>query len=106
MKAAIEMFLHYGTQRIAERILGLTAHLAAGLRARGYELHSPTEGASASGITTFRHEKRSLPELHAKLDQAGVVSSLRHDREGREYLRFSPHFYNTEAELDTVLSLL
>ena len=106
MKAALEMFLRHGTQRIAERILERTAHLAAGLRARGYELHSPTSGASASGITTFRDEKRSMSELHAKLDQAGIVSSLRHDREGREYLRFSPHFYNTEAELDTALSLL
>ena len=106
MKAAIEMFLRFGTPQIAARILELTAHLTGGLRARGYELHSPTVGTSASGITTFRHEKRSMSELHAKLDQAGIVSSLRHDREGREYLRFSPHFYNTEAELDAVLSLL
>ena len=106
MNAAIEMFLRFGTQRIAERILALTAHLAGGLRSRSYEIHSPTEGASASGITTFRSEKRSMSALHAKLDLAGVVSSLRHDREGREYLRFSPHFYNTEAELDTVLALL
>ena len=106
MKAAIGMFLRFGTQRIAERILALTAHLAAGLHARGYEIHSPIAGATATGITTFRHESRSMAELHAKLDLAGVVCSLRHDREGREYLRFSPHFYNTEAELETVLALL
>ena len=106
MQAAIAMFLRFGTQRIADRILELTAHLSAGLRARSCEIHSPIAGASASGITTFRHEKRSMSELHAKLDQAGVVSSLRHDREGREYLRFSPHFYNTEAELDTALALI
>jgi len=106
MKAAIEMFLRYGTHRIAERILELTAHLTAGLQARGFEIHGPTAGASASGITTFRHEKQSMAELHTKLDHAGVVCSLRHDHEGREYLRFSPHFYNTEAELDTVLALL
>ncbi len=106
MKAAIEMLLRHGTQRIAERILELTAHLAAALRARGFEIHSPSDGAAASGITTFRHESRSMAEMHAKLDAAGVVSSLRHDHEGREYLRFSPHFYNTEAELDTALALL
>ena len=106
MQAAIAMFLRHGTARIASRILELTAHLADGLRARGYEIHSPTSGASASGITTFRHEKHSMAELHAKLEQAGVVCSLRHGRDGREYLRFSPHFYNTEAELDTVLALL
>ena len=106
MQAAIAMFLRHGTARIASRILELTAHLADGLRARGYEMQSPIAGPAASGITTFRDEKRSMAELHAKLDQAGVVCSLRHDREGREYLRFSPHFYNTEEELDTVLALL
>jgi selenocysteine lyase/cysteine desulfurase len=106
MKAAIELFLHHGPQRIADRLLELTAHLAAGLQARGYQIHSPTVGASASGITTFRDEGRSMADLHTRLERAAVVSSLRHDREGREYLRFSPHFYNTEAELDTVLALL
>ncbi|MEO6739057.1 MAG: aminotransferase class V-fold PLP-dependent enzyme [Chthoniobacteraceae bacterium] len=106
MQAAIAMFMRHGTAVIASRILELTAHLAAGLRTRGYEIHSPTSGPAASGITTFRDEKRSMTALHAKLEQAGVVSSLRHDREGRDYLRFSPHFYNTEAELDTALALL
>ena len=106
MQAAISMFLSHGTGRIASRILELTAHLARGLRARGYELHSPVAGPAASGIITFRDEKRSMSELHAKLDRAAIVCSLRHDREGREYLRFSPHFYNTVSELDTVLAML
>ena len=106
MQAAIAMFLRHGTAKIAGRLLELTAHLTAGLRERGYKIHSPSEGSAASGITTFRREGRSMAELHAKLEKAGVVSSLRHDREGRDYLRFSPHFYNTEAELDTALALL
>jgi selenocysteine lyase/cysteine desulfurase len=103
MQAAIEMFLRIGLDRIAGRILELTSHLVNGLRESGYEVHSPTSGPSASGITTFRHPGRNMAELHTKLDQAGVVSSLRLDREGRDYLRFSPHFYNTEAELESVL---
>ncbi len=106
MQAAIEMFLSHGTGRVASRILELTTHLARGLRARGYKIHSPIAGPAASGIITFRDEKRSMCELHAKLDRAAIVSSLRHDREGREYLRFSPHFYNTMSELDTVLTML
>jgi hypothetical protein len=73
---------------------------------RYFKQDAPHFDAAASGITTFRREGRSMAELHAKLEKAGVVSSLRHDREGRDYLRFSPHFYNTEAELDTALALL
>ena len=106
MRAGIEMFLRIGMDRIAARILELTAHLVAGLRERGYEIHSPAEGPTASGITTFRHPERSATDTHAQLDRAGVVCSLRNDREGRDYLRFSPHFYNTEAELDSALALL
>ena len=104
MKAAIEMFVHTGPERVALRILELTAHLAEGLRERGCELLSPGSGPAASGITTFRHPARDMAELHATLDRAGVMCSLRHDRGNHPLIRLSPHFYNTEAELDAVLS--
>ena len=44
--------------------------------------------------------------LLAALEKAHIVASLRHDRAGRDYLRFSPHFYNTEAELDRAVAVL
>jgi len=31
---------------------------------------------------------------------------LRSDRAGRKYLRLSPHFYNTDAELGRVLEMV
>lgn len=106
MNAAIELFLRHGLDAVAARILALKAHLVSGLRAKGYAITGPAEGANASGITTFRHAEKSATELFAKLENAGVTSSLRHDAAGRDYLRFSPHFYNTEAELDYALALL
>lgn len=106
MKAAIEMLQSHGLDRMAARIMELKAHLVAGLRERGYTILGPTEGQAASGITTFRHESKSAPELFARLEKIGVVSSLRHDREGRAYLRFSPHFYNTEEEISAALGEL
>jgi selenocysteine lyase/cysteine desulfurase len=36
----------------------------------------------------------------------GVVVSLRSDRSGRKYLRFSPHFYNTDTELQRAIEAL
>jgi selenocysteine lyase/cysteine desulfurase len=44
--------------------------------------------------------------LHKKLAEAGVIASLRSDRKGQNYIRLSPHFYNTDAELQRVLELL
>ena len=106
MKAAIELFLHHGLDRIAARILELKAHLVPRLHALGFEITGPEDGPTATGITTFSHPQRSATELFAQLEKADVTCSLRHDREGRDYLRFSPHFYNTEAELDAALAVL
>ena len=32
-----------------------------------------------------------------------MVTSLRTDRAGQKYIRLSPHFYNTDAELDRAM---
>ena len=47
-----------------------------------------------------------MAALYAKLEAAGIKTSLRSDRAGREYLRLSPHFYNTDAELGRVLEMV
>ena len=43
---------------------------------------------------------------HKTLADAGVIASLRGDRQGRNYIRLSPHFYNTDEELRRALELL
>jgi selenocysteine lyase/cysteine desulfurase len=47
-----------------------------------------------------------MPALHARLTDAKIITSLRANREGQRYLRLSPHFYNTDAELQRMLELL
>ena len=44
--------------------------------------------------------------IHQELLEAGVVASLRADRKGQKYIRLSPHFYNTDAELERVVNLV
>ena len=56
--------------------------------------------------TTFNHEKEKASVIFEKLNNAGIVSSCRKNREGEEFLRFSPHFYNTEREIDQALEVL
>ena len=106
MKAGLEMLLRHGIERISRRLLELKAHLVAALRANGFEIFGPESGAAASSITTFRHARADAVDLFQRLQKVGVFSSLRKDREARGYLRFSPHFYNTEAELDEALGVL
>ena len=106
MMAAIELLNSHGIDAIAARLLELKAHLLPQLDALGFEILGPREGSAAGSSTTFRHPRASCAPLFTALEKAGIVASLRHDREGRDFLRISPHFYNTEAELDRVVEVL
>ena len=61
---------------------------------------------NASGIVSFYQQGKDLTALHKKLAEAGIVTSLRTDRAGNNYLRLAPHYYNTDAELQRMLDLL
>ena len=106
MKAALELLLGHGMDRIAQRLLELKAYLWSRLGALGFRVLGPLTGDNASGITTVWHPDVPASQLFARLESQGVIASLRHDRSGQEYLRFSPHFYNTHAELDRVAEIL
>jgi cysteine desulfurase/selenocysteine lyase len=106
MKAAIELLVGTGLERIAARLLELKAHLLAQIEPLGFRVLGSRDGVTATSITTFRHERASSANLFAALEVASVVASLRYDREGRDFLRFSPHFYNTEAEIDSAVRVL
>lgn len=106
MRAALELIGGHGVERVAARLLELKAHLLRGLDALDFSVLGPRNGEAASSITTFRHPRASSAALFEALDKADIVASLRHDREGRDFLRMSPHLYNTEAEIDRALEVL
>jgi selenocysteine lyase/cysteine desulfurase len=60
----------------------------------------------ASGIVTFYKPDGDISALHAKLTEAKIITSLRASRTGQRYIRLSPHFYNTDAELQRMMELL
>ncbi len=106
MKAAIDLLLEIGIARVAERILTITDRLAGGLRGLGFTSLGPTAGPNASGIVTVSRPGTDIEALFERLTAANIVCSSRQDRYGRHYIRFSPHFYNTEAEVDQVLKVI
>ncbi len=108
MEASIDLLSGIGLDRVAARLLELKAHLCEGLDLLGLRVIGPREGAAASGITTCTDPERPnrIGDLYHHLLRSGIVASYRHDREGRPYLRFSPHFYNTHSEIDQVLQAM
>lgn len=106
MKASVDLLHSVGLECVASRILELKSALLARLEPLRFQLAGPRSGATASGITTVWHPKVQASELFRALEKAGVIASLRFDRAGKEYLRFSPHFYNSEGELDRLTEIL
>jgi cysteine desulfurase/selenocysteine lyase len=108
LNAAMELILEIGVDAIAAELLRKRAWLVPAIEAKGYQvLGAKAAPAASSGIVTFHHTEQSkLLALSEKLTAANIITSLRADRQGRRYIRLSPHFYNTDAELQRVIEIL
>lgn len=105
--AAMKLLLEVGIDKIAAELLRKRAWLASALQAKGWTiLNGDAPPENASGIVSFFRTGEDMTALHAKLLQADIVTSLRVDRSGQRYIRLSPHFYNTDAELRQVMEAL
>ncbi|HEY5042070.1 MAG TPA: aminotransferase class V-fold PLP-dependent enzyme [Verrucomicrobiae bacterium] len=105
--AAMELALEIGVENIAAELARKRAWLVPALTAKGFSILNPEpKPENGGGITSIFQPGKDLAPLHQKLADAGVIASLRTDRRGQNHLRFSPHFYNTDAELQRVLELL
>lgn len=100
---AVDLLLEVGPQVIESRALQLALMLSTGLRERGYEVVAPGPNvpAESSGIVAFRRPGSGATEVMRDLQAAGVVAS-----EPADFVRLSPHFYNTESEMARVLDVL
>jgi selenocysteine lyase/cysteine desulfurase len=105
--ASMELALEIGVDNIAAELLRKRAWLVPALQAKGFTvLNADAKTENASGIVSFFQVGKDLSALNKKLSEAGIVASLRTNRAGQNFIRFSPHYYNTDVELQRVLELL
>ncbi|MDP7011414.1 MAG: aminotransferase class V-fold PLP-dependent enzyme [Verrucomicrobiota bacterium] len=105
LNAALGLLLEVGIDNIAADLRAKREWLVSTLLNKGFEVLF-SESENAGGITSCWREGEDMKVLGDKLMAEGIVASVRGDRNGQDYLRFSPHFYNTQAELDWVVNLL
>jgi len=98
-KAALEFTLKYTPQEREPLVEHLNKRLVDGLAEKGKKITSPLEAGRRSGIVTF--EVEDATQVSRKLLQEHVVVAPRPNT-----LRVSPHFYNTDREVDTFLEKL
>ena len=102
LQAAIELLLSVGLDVIEDRILTLTDLLISGLQKHGCIVTTPiVHRRERSGIVCFRHPEVDSSLLVERLRAADVIVCMR-----GEVIRVSPHFYNTEADLERLLAVL
>ena len=106
-RASLQLLNALGLDNIATDLLAKRRRLVPGLLAKGCDvMHAEVPEANASGIVTFHKPGGDMTALAEQLGQAGFKVSLRMMRDGSRLIRLSPHFYNTDAELDRLLEVL
>ncbi|HEY1170761.1 MAG TPA: aminotransferase class V-fold PLP-dependent enzyme [Verrucomicrobiae bacterium] len=107
LHAALQLINETGVENIGHELLRKRAYLVPKLQEKGFTvMYADAAPQNSSGIVTFQKAGTDLTALHQKLMESGVQTSLRVDRKGQQYLRVSPHFYNTDEELERLVKLL
>jgi selenocysteine lyase/cysteine desulfurase len=129
--ASLKLLMNVGIEAIEKRVVDLSDYLEEGLRRRDYHVHTVrSDPKERSGILVFRHKRPELAlrKVKSRLNDNDVGRSKGLDRRGSDLLhlgllhellaqgiiismrenalRVSPHFYNTEREIDQLLEVL
>ena len=102
LKASVDLLTDIGVEAVAGRLKELTDRLILGLMGKGYQIISPRRETEWSGIVSFTSPKHHHEQIVVGLrKQHNTEIAL---REGR--LRASPHFYNTNEQIDKLIEVL
>ena len=100
LRASLDLLLEVGMEAVAALAIANAGRLADGIEALGWKLGTPRPIRSAI-VGTLPPKERTLMQWHRLLEEREIVCA---PREGM--LRFSPHFYNDESDVDRVLEVL
>jgi cysteine desulfurase/selenocysteine lyase len=98
--AALKLLLSVEISNIEKRVLNLTWRLIETVKSRGLRLQTPIEPSECrSGVVNFLIDKPK--DRVEQLEKKGIIVSAR-----AHGIRVSPHFYNTEEEIDKLIDEL
>jgi cysteine desulfurase/selenocysteine lyase len=101
LKAAIELLLEVELGKIAPVVQNLGDRIYEGVVSKGYEVLGTRTPETGAGIVSFRKPGMEAVEVVNKLRTAGIAASPR-----AGWVRTSPHFYISPADIDQMLAEL
>jgi cysteine desulfurase / selenocysteine lyase len=101
LRASLNLIQSVGIPQIASRVKALGDLLISGLRAKNYRVISPRLGEQWSGSVAFASPTHHHEKIFQDLRNKKIEIALRVGR-----LRCSPHFYNTEAQIQRLVEAL
>jgi selenocysteine lyase/cysteine desulfurase len=101
LNESLKIIEEFGIENAGRSILGVTAHAASQLSARGYIVDSPMDEGMRSGILMFHHPTLPGDQIASALvaNKINVVV-----RSGR--VRFAPHLYTNFDDIDRAVAAL
>lgn len=101
LNAAINLLLEVGISTIERRVLELTSKLITGLEDKGHSVTTPKNDSERAGIVIFETDRHTPTEIVELLQDNKIITAERGTG-----VRISPHFYNSEAEIEQLLEIL
>jgi cysteine desulfurase / selenocysteine lyase len=99
--SSLSMLADAGPAVVAECIKNVTDYAMKRLESAGYAVVNPKEWTQRAGIVLFKHPTIPNAEIMAALEQAKIVVVSRGG-----CVRFAPHFYNTQEDIDRAIAAL
>jgi len=98
-RAGIALLREVGIDVVRERHMRLSQRLADGAREQGWHLRCPADASRRTSIVTLEH-----PDPAAAVNALRDAGCIADSRPG--VIRLSPHYFNTDGEMDATLELL
>jgi cysteine desulfurase/selenocysteine lyase len=100
LNSSLRLFQEFGFNNVAENVSSNSIYFIDSLIKQGYQpILGNCDKQNIAGIVTYMPENPD--QVFESLSKKNIICSL---REGQ--IRFSPHFYNTKEEIDTVVDEL
>ncbi|HET6516597.1 MAG TPA: aminotransferase class V-fold PLP-dependent enzyme [Nitrosopumilaceae archaeon] len=106
LEASVQYLMKFGIQNIRNKVIKLADQLRDELsKISGVTLYGPNESEKRTSIVSFNINDQDPQKIVEKLEKQKIVLAVR-EIEDKKLVRASPHFFNTEYEIQKVVDAL